>query len=511
MTTHHHNIRADEYSWLRGKSEREVLEYLEAENKYTSSMMKHTEGLQEKLYRELLGRIKETDLSVPQKIDEYFYYTRTRESQQYAIHCRRKGSLEAEEEILLDQNRLADGHEYFRIGVFEVSPNHRLLAYSVDTIGAETYTLHVKNLETGELMKDAIPNTYYSVEWANDNETLFYNVLDDAKRPYKLYRHRIGTDPDEDVLVYHEKDRAFFLSLSKTKSKKYVTMNLSSNTTSEIHFLSADRPTDTFRLVHPRQHEMEYYLEHHGNKFYILTNDHAKNFRLMEAPVKDPSMRNWKEIIPHRETTKLDGIEPFENHLIIYDRADGLKKIRVIDMVRNEDYYVDFPEPVYAIWPEENKDFHTDRLHFNYPSLVTPRSVFDLDMNTRGLELKKQYEVLGGYNPNLYQSERIFARASDGTNIPISLVYKKDTERNGDNPLYLYGYGSYGTSVDASFSSTRLSLLDRGFIYAIAHVRGGGEMGRSWYEQGKLLHKKNTFTDFVACAEHRWTSGRSCH
>jgi len=502
MDTAHKDIRIDNYSWLNKKSEREVLEYLKAENVYTDAKMKHTEAFQERLYKELLGRIKETDFSVPEKIDDYYYYTRTEEGQQYTIHCRKKGSLEAPEEILLNQNLLATGRDYFRIGVFEISPNHQLLAYSVDTTGSETFTLYVKDLKTGDLLSDVILNTYYSVEWASDNQTLFYNVLDDTKRPYKLYRHRLGTDSKEDALVYHEEDESFFLSVSKTKSKEYLTINLGSITTSEIHFLKADSPTGDFKVVHPRKHELEYSIEHHGDRFYILTNDRAKNFRLMQVAVRDPSKKNWREVIPHRDSAKIDALDVFKEHLVVYEREYGLKKIRITNVVTNETHYVEFPEPVYTFWPAGNKDFNVTSVRFSYMSLVTPRSVFDYDMNARTRELKKQFEVLGGYDPALYQSERIFATASDGTKIPISMVYKKGVVKGGQNPLYLYGYGSYGTSIDPSFSSNRLSLLDRGFIYAIAHVRGGGEMGRSWYEAGKLLNKKNTFTDFTSCAEH---------
>jgi oligopeptidase B len=496
------DVRIDNYFWLRDRANPEVMKYLEAENGYTEAMMKQTEEFQERLYKELLGRIKETDFSVPEKIDDYYYYARTEEGKQYPIYCRKKGSLEALEEILLDQNALAAGHNYLGIGVFKVSPNHQLLAFSVDTNGSEAFTLYVKDLNTGKLLGDEIPNTSYSAVWANDNKTIFYSILDEAKRPYKVYRHTLGTNPSEDALVYHEKDQAYEVSLGKTKNKEYLLMNLESETTSEVRYLKADHPTEDFKVVQPRQHEMEYSIEHHGDKFFIVTNDNAKNFKLMEAPVEDPSKKNWKEVIPHRDSVKIDGIDVFKNHLVVYERERGLKKIRIVNMTNNEVHYVDFPEPVYTFWQSGNPDFNTNLLRFNYTSLVTPRSVFDYNMDTKTRELKKQEEVLGGYDPSQYQSERIFAKAEDGTMIPISLVYKKGMARDGNNPLFLYGYGSYGLSSDPNFSSTRLSLLDRGFIYAIAHVRGGGEMGRYWYDDGKLLHKKNTFTDFIACAEH---------
>ena len=498
----HGEKRVDNYFWLRERENPEVIEYLKAENEYTEAMMKHTREFQEKLYSELLSRIKETDLSVPVKIDDYYYYTRTEEGKQYSIHCRKRGSLEAEEEILLDQNVLAAGHEYFRIGAFKISPDHRLLAYSTNTTGSEVYTLYVKDLSTGELLSDKIEDTYYSVEWANDNKTIFYSILDDAKRPYKLYRHALGTDPAEDVLVYHEEDESFFLGVHKTKSKAYLIINLGSTTTSEVHYLEADRPSGDFKIIHPRQHEMEYYVVHHGEKFFIMTNDNAKNFKLMEAPVSSPAKKNWKEIIPHRDSVKIDALEAFRNHLVISERENGLKKLRISNMTDGEVHYIDFPEPVYTFSGGWNPDFSSKLLRFNYASLITPGSVFDYDMDARTRELKKQEEVLGGYDPSLYQSERIFATASDGTKVPVSMVYKKGMVRDGRNPVFLYGYGSYGSSTEPSFSSNRLSLLDRGFIFAIAHIRGGQEMGRYWYDQGKLLHKKNTFTDFIACADH---------
>ncbi|MFQ5709386.1 MAG: S9 family peptidase [bacterium] len=495
-------VRTDNYFWLRQRDNPKVIEYLKAENAYTDAVMAHTKKRQEKLYQEMLARIKETDLSVPVKIDDYYYYSRTEEGKQYPINCRKKGSLDAEEEILLDQNQLAEGHGYFRVGIYDISPNHQLLAFSTDTTGSETYTLYVKNLRTGRLLADEIPNTYYSVEWANDNKTLFYNTLDDAKRPFKLFRHRLGTDFKQDELIHFEEDESYFLSISKTRSKRYLLLNLGSNTTSEVWYLDADDPEGDFKLIHPRQHEMEYEVAHHGDKFFILTNENAKNFKLMETSLKNPAKKFWHEVVPHRDAVKIDGMDVFRNHLILYERENGLKQIRVTNLESGETHRVDFPEPVYTYWRSSNPDFNTNVLRYNYTSLVTPRSVFDYNMDSKTRQLQKQYEVLGGYNPAHYQSERIFAEASDGTKVPISLVYKKGVAKDGKHPLFLYGYGSYGFSIDPTFSSNRLSLLDRGFIYAIAHIRGGEEMGRYWYDQGKLLHKKNTFTDFIACAEH---------
>jgi oligopeptidase B len=502
ITTIHNEEQIDNYFWLRDRDNPEVIQYLEAENKYTEAMMKNTEKLQETLYNEMKGRIKETDVSAPVKIDNYYYYSRTEKDKQYEIHCRKKGSLDANEEILLDENILAEGHGYFSIGVFEVSPNHRLLAYSTDTEGSEKYTIYVKDLTSGEMLKDVIPNTSYSLEWANDDKTFFYSILDDAMRPYKVFRHVLGTDPKDGKMVYHEKDEAFYVNVDKSKSKDYIFVTLGSNTTTEVHYLSADNPTEALKLIHPRQHDMEYYVEHQGDNFFIVTNDNAKNFKLVKAPVSNPSKENWVDVIPHSDSVRIDSVEAFKNYLAVYERENGLKKIHIMNMAKNETHYVDFPEPTYSYWGSDNPNYDTNVLRFGYTSLVTPNSIFDYNMDTKERELKKQYEIPSGYDPSLYQSERIFAKASDGTSIPISLVYKKGIVRKGKNPLLLYGYGSYGISTEPEFSTSRLSLLDRGFIYAIAHVRGGEEMGRYWYEQGKLLNKRNTFTDFIACAEY---------
>ena len=498
----HGETRVDNYHWLRERGSSEVIEYLEAENAYTEAAMAPTKPLQEALYEEMLGRIKETDIDVPVRMDDFYYYSRTEEGKQYRIHCRKKSSLEAAEEIILDQNELAKGKDYFRLGVFEVSPDHRLLAYSSDTDGSETYTLRVKNLETGELLADEISNTYYSVEWANDNRTLFYNILDEAKRPYKLFRHVLGADPAQDDLVLHEADDAFFLGLSKTRSKKYLLAGLKSNTTTEIRYLDAGRPEEAFTVMVPRTQDMEYYAAHHGEQFLIRTNHEAKNFRVITAPVSDPTLENWREMIPHREDVLLERLSVFENHLVVHERENGLERIRISTTDNSDVHHIKFDEPVYSLGGSSNPEFKTQQLRFVYNSLTTPRSVFDYGMSARTRELKKQYEVLGGYDPSQYQSERIFATASDGVKVPISLVYKKGLAKDGGNPLFLYGYGSYGYSIDPNFSSNRLSLLDRGFVYAIAHIRGGEVMGRKWYDDGKLLHKRNTFTDFIACAEH---------
>ena len=500
--TIHGETRADPYGWLRNRGGADVLAYLEAENDYTKRMMSHTENLQQRLFEEMKGRLKETDLTVPTKHDEYYYYTRTVEGQQYRIHCRKHGSLDAVEEIILDQNELAKGHDYFRLGAFEVSPDHKLLAYSTDTAGSETYTLRVKDLTTGELLPDTVENTYYSLEWGNDNATLFYTVLDEAMRPYRIMRHILGTEASADRIIHEEKDERFFVRVTKTRSKKFLLLRLGSQITSEIRVLDAGNPRGVFTTIEPRRQGVEYSVDHHGDDFYIVTNDEALNFRLMRAPIDSPSRGNWMEVIEHRPAVRLMGVDMFAHHMAIYERQDGLRRLRLRSLADGSEHYVSFDDPVYTFYATGNAEFDTDTIRYSYTSLVTPRSVYDYNMNTRIAELKKRQEVLGGFDPAMYTSQRIVATAKDGTKVPISLVYRKGLVRDGRNPCLLYGYGSYGASMDPRFSSNRLSLLDRGFVYAIAHIRGGSDMGRPWYENGKLLKKKNTFTDFIACAEH---------
>jgi oligopeptidase B len=499
----------DNYFWLRDRSNAEVISYLEAENRYTEELMAPTKPLREELYREILGRIQETDLSVSVKRDDYFYYTRTEEGKAYSIQCRKRGSLDSPEEILLDANVLAEGQKYFRLGNFAVSPDHRLLAYSTDLEGDEAYTIQVKNLETGDLLPDRIANTYYTLEWANDNRTFFYTVLDETKRPYRAYRHELGASSD--TLVYQEDDGRFALGLGKTRSRRFVFIELSSPLTSELRYLEAADPLAEFRVLLPRRQGVEYDATHHGEYFYIRTNDGAKNFRLMRTSAANPSIENWHEAIPARADVTIEGVDSFEDHLTIYERERGLEKICIRDGLGAFSHYIDFPEPVYTVSATGNAEYKTNLLRFSYTSLVTPTSVFDYNVRTRERELKKQYEVRGGYDASQYQSERIFAKAPDGVEVPISLVYRRGFELNGMSPLLLYGYGAYGHSIDPRFSSDRLSLLDRGFVFAIAHIRGGAELGEVWHDMGKLLQKKNTFSDFIACAEHlistRYTSG----
>jgi len=484
-----------------------VIPYLEAENRYTEEVMAPTKSLQENLYQEILGRIQETDVSAPVKRDDYFYYTRTEEGKAYSIQCRKHGT-DGLEKILLDANALAEGQKYFRLGNFAVSPDHRLLAYSTDLEGDEAYTIYVKNLESGELLPDRIANTYYTLEWANDNRTFFYTVLDEAKRPYRAFRHELGVSSD--TLVYQEDDGRFTLGLGKTRSRRFLFIELSSPLTSELRYMEAAEPRGEFRVMLPRRQSVEYDASHHGEYFYIRTNDGAKNFRLMQTEVGNPSTETWHEVIPARADVTIEGVDSFEDHLAIYERERGLERICIRDGSGAFSHYIEFPEPVYTVSATGNPEYKTDLLRFNYTSLVTPTSVFDYNVRTRERELKKQYEVRGGYNASQYQSERIFAKAPDGVEVPMSLVYRKGFERTAASPLLLYGYGAYGHSIDPRFSSDRLSLLDRGFVFAIAHIRGGAEMGEEWHDHGRLLEKKNTFTDFIASAEHliamRYTS-----
>ena len=505
----HNDERIDNYFWLRNQEDPEVIAYLEAENDYTKAKMASTEGLQKKLYDEILSRIKETDLSVPYRKGDYSYYSRTEEGKDYPIYCRKQGSLDTQEEIILDQNKLAEGYEYFSIGILSVSPNHNILAYSVDTSGAEQYTLFFLDLTTRKLYAESIPNTYYSSAWGNDNQTFFYTKIDDTNRPYQLWRHSLGSDA-ADVLVYQEDEESFFLSVGKTRSQAYIVLDLDSQITSEVHYLDADNPTEEFQIIAPREAGVEYGIEHHSDRFYITTNEEAINFKLMEAPVTTPGKENWQVVIPHREDIMLSGVSAFADHLIIFERKAGLPTVRVQQFSTGEEHELSFPEPTYSVRESTNPEFNTSTWRFSYSSLVTPSSVFDYNLVTRERELKKEQEVLGGYDRSQYISKRLLATAKDGTQVPISMVYKQGVEPDGKNPLFLTGYGSYGVSYPASFSSIRLSLLDRGIIYAIAHIRGGQEMGRKWYEDGKFLHKKNTFTDFITCGEYlieeNWTA-----
>jgi len=498
----HGNTRIDNYYWLNERENPEVISYLEQENAYTDTMLSHTKAFQEKLYNEMVGRIKQTDESVPYKLNGYYYYTRFEEGKEYPIYCRKAGSMAAAEEVLLNVNEMAEGYEYFEADGLEVSPDNKILAYGVDTVSRRQYTIYFKNLETGEIIKNSIPNTTGGGAWGGDNKTFFYSVKDESLRPYKILKHRLGTPASDDKEVYTENDDTFTAYVYNSKSRKYIFIFSNSTLSTECRYLDATDSDGTFKIVQPRERDLEYSVEHFGDQFYIRTNYNAKNFRLMKTSVASSTKENWTEVIPNREDVFFEDFEIFQNYLVAEERSDGLIKLRVIDWKTSQDHYLDFGEPAYVAYLAYNPEFETDSLRYGYMSLTTPNSTFDYNMTTHEKVLKKQTEVLGGFDKNNYQSERFFVTARDGAQVPVSLVYRKGMERNGKSPLYLYGYGSYGSSMDAYFSASRLSLLDRGFIYAIAHIRGGQEMGRDWYENGKLLKKKNTFTDFIDCAEY---------
>ena len=493
----------DNYYWLKERENPEVIEYLKAENDYTKTVMAHTEGLEQALFEEIKGRVKQTDMSVPYRLDDYFYYTRYEDGKEYPVYCRKKGSLESAEELMIDGNALAEGHEYFSIGSYVVSAGQDILAYAVDTVGRRIYSIYFKNLTTWELLSDVIPHTTGNMDWANDNATVFYSKQDaDTLRSYQIYRHVLGTDPAHDPLVYEEPDETFSVQVFKTKSKQYLMIASFQTLSSEYRYVDAQNPTRLFTVFAPREREHEYQVDHYQDKFYIRTNDQAKNFRLMTTPTTATGRGHWQEMIPHRQDVLLEDFEIFQDHLVLEERKQGLVHIRMIPWGGGKEHELDFGEPAYLTYLSDNYEFNTPILRFAYTSMTTPNSIYDYDMVTREKTLLKQEEVLGGFDRTNYQTERLHARADDETEIPISLVYRKGITKDGQNPLLLYGYGSYGLSMDASFSSPRVSLLDRGFVFAIAHIRGGEELGRSWYENGKLLNKNNTFTDFIACAEY---------
>jgi oligopeptidase B len=497
----HGDTRVDDYHWLRERGNPEVLAYLEAENQHATTVMRHTEDLQERLFEEMRSRIRETDLSVPERMDQYVYYTRTHVGGQYPVFCRRRDSAGAVEEILLDQNPLAVGHAYFRVGMMQVSPDHRLLAYTVDTSGAEDFSVFSKDLATGELLPYRLCHSSHRVAWANDSRTIFYAVLNAARRPWQLYRHRVGTDPESDALVHCEPDASFYLDISRTRSGGYLLLDVSSHSTSEVWFTSADRPEEPFRVIQRRECGIEYSVTHHKDRFFIITNLSAPNFRLVEAPVEHPSREHWSPVLPYRPTAKLDATDAFRRHLVLYERESGLARIRVLDLRTGSEHLIPFPEPVYAVRPHDNPEFDTTVFRFTYTSLVTPSSVVDYDLTEHTWTVRKETEVRG-YDRSCYRSERLYARGPDNVSIPISLVYRAPLTLDGSRPLLLNAYGAYGLSYDPAFSGNTLSLLDRGFVVAIAHVRGGEEMGREWYEGGRRLNKRSSFSDFIAAAEH---------
>ncbi len=498
----HGDIRYDNYYWLKERDNPKVIDYLNAENAYTESVMASTQPLQEKLFDEFKNRIKQTDISVPYKKGDYLYYSRVEEGHEYPLYCRKKDSPGAAEEIMLDLNVMAEGKGFLSVGEYAVSHDQKLLAFTEDTVGRRIYTIRFKNLETGELLNDMIPSVTSNVAWANDNKTLYYTKQDlSTLRWYQIYKHILGTNPDDDQLVYEEKDDTFSCFVFKTKSGKYIMISSEQTLSSEYRFLDADNPQGEFKVIEPRARDHEYAVDHYGKNFYIITNDHAKNFRLMKTPVDNPGRKYWQEVIPHRPDVLIQDIEIFKNYLVVSERKKGLIQLRVRPWNGKDEYYLDFGEPAYFVSPSDNHNFDTPELRYVYTSMTTPKTVYDYNMSTRKKTLLKQEEVLGGFLSSNYQTERLYATADDGTEIPVSIVYAKGMKKDGGNPLLLYGYGSYGYSMDAYFNPYRISLLDRGFIFAIAHVRGGQELGRQWYEDGKLLKKKNTFTDFNACAD----------
>jgi oligopeptidase B len=511
--TIHGDTRVDNYYWMKLTDEQknaaerdeqttEVIDYLEAENGYFDQMTSHQEELRETIFQEIRGRIKETDESVPYKIRDYYYITRFEEGKEYPIYSRKKGSLDAEEEIMMNVNEMAEGYDYFALGGSNVSMDDRYVAFGVDTVSRRQYTLYVKDLETGELLPDVIPNTTGGSTWSNDGQYLFYTVKDPVSlRSYRIYRHKIGSPTQEDVLIYEEEDETFSSTVYKTKSDKYLVLVSYQTLSTEFHILDADNPTGEFKIFQPRERGLEYSIAHYGDKFYIRTNLDAQNFQLMSTPVTATTKDNWETVIGNREDVLLEGMDIFRDYLVISEREAGLTKIRVKPW-EGEEHYIEFNDPAYVAYTSVNPEFDTEVLRYGYQSMTTPNSTFDYNMRTKKQELLKQTEVLGDFDPNDYTSERIMATARDGVEVPVSIVYKKGTPKDGSAPLLLYGYGSYGASMDPSFSVSRLSLLDRGFIYAMAHIRGGEEMGRHWYEDGKMMNKINTFTDFIDCGKY---------
>ena len=493
---------------MRFREDPETIRYLKTESDYLEEMMQHTTSLQEKLYQEMKARIQETDISAPEKNGDYLYYTRTEAGKQYPVYCRKPDSPAGSEQVLLDQNALAEGKSFCRLGSFSISPDGNKLAYSIDQDGSEKCQLYVKDLVTGELFPETISNTYgdvYSnsgVEWASDNQTFFYLTLDASLRPFRLHRHSLGMNIEQDALVCEEDDETFVLMVLKTRDNAFIMTYHLSTSTHEMRFLPADQPTGTLQILQSRVRGLEYYAAHYGNSFFILTNENAQNFKLMRTLVSQPGKEHWIEVIPHRADILIENVEAFADHLILIERKDGLPQIRISAPDGHRDvFYVKFPEPSYTISIHKNPEFHNRQFRFSYTSLVTPASVIDYGMDDHQWIVRKEQVIPSGYDRANFISERIHATAQDGTRVPVSLVYRRDLAQDGSNPCLLYSYGSYGASSEPAFNSNRLSLLERGFVFALAHIRGGSEMGRAWYDNGKLLKKRNTFTDFITCAE----------
>jgi oligopeptidase B len=490
----------DNYFWLRDKSNPAVIEYLKSENAYTDALTKDLKPFEEALYTEMLGRIKQTDLSVPSRNDGYFYYSRTEEGKQYPIQCRRKGSMEAPEEVLLDGNQLATGHTYFGLGAFAVSDDTHPLAYTTDVTGYRQYTLHVKDLRTGQTLPDTAERVT-SLEWASDNKTLFLTTEDAVtKRSDHLWRHTLGASGNDPI--YQEKDELYTIYATRTRDRKFIFLDIQSTDTTEVRYLASDHPGADFHVFLPREKKHKYDVDHREGLFYIRSNKDAKNYQILTAPVSDPSPKNWKVFVPHQADVLMQGVNLFKNYAVVLEKSKALNGIRMLDFRTGQWHSMSFPEPVYSAFPAGNPEYDTHVFRYSYTSLITPASVFDYDMETHKATLLKQQEVLGGYDPTQYVSERQWAVVRDGTKVPLSIVYKKGFRRDGTAPLFLYGYGSYGAGMPATFSSQRLSLLDRGMVYVIAHIRGGDEMGEAWHDDGMLMKKKNTFYDFVDSAEY---------
>jgi oligopeptidase B len=498
-----HYIR-DPYQWMKDKSrtDSEVISYIEEENVYAGKMMEHTQSLQRKIYKEMIARLQENDITLPVKRDIYYYYFRDEEGKEYSIYCRKKDSLDSPEEIVLDENELAGDNPYFSIDTIAMSPNHQYVAYSVDRTGAEVYTLYIKDLRTGNLLPDSI-YAVSSIEWANDNRNIYYTT-DNLELNYtdKLYRHTLGDDQSSDALILEEKDARYYVWIYKTKSKKYLIAGSSSKTTDEVYYSDADDAYCPFKLIREKTPDVRYSISHKRDYFYIQTNDHAPNYRIVQAPVSDPSYANWKDYLPENAKRYISSFELFQDYLIVHEIKNGQLRMHVYNDLTGKDYYIDFDDPTYSYSTHGNVNFDSNLLRYSYDSFTTPEIVYEYNLDTKQQVIRKQRQIPSGYKPEEYKSERIYALADDGTSIPISLVYKKSRfKQDGTNPLLMEGYGAYGDNNLPYFSSSRLTLLDRGFVYAVAHIRGGGENGDSWYEQGKMLNKKTTFTDFIACAE----------
>ncbi|HKK10610.1 MAG TPA: prolyl oligopeptidase family serine peptidase, partial [Bacteroidales bacterium] len=493
--TIHGDTRIDNYYWLNERENPEVINYLEAENAYTKAQLKDTEELQEKLFQEITSRIKPNDESVPYFLNGYWYQRRFNEGDEHPVFVRKKEKDSDKEEVLLDGNKMAEGLAYFDLGSFAVSENNKLLAYSTDTVSRRQYTIYIKDLRTGKILEDRIPNTTGTVVWGGDNKTLFYTVKDETLRPYRIYRHVTGQPSDKDELVFEESDATFECDVRKSKSRKYIFIDSESTVSNETRFADARHPEREFKVLQPRERGLEYAVSHHHNHFYILTNKDALNFRVMKTPVEQTTKENWQEVIPHRKDVLVENLMLFEDFMVLEERVKGLSEIRIRKLDGASDFHIPFKEEVYTAYAGYNPDFYTNKLRFRYTSLTTPPKTLEYDLESDQQKVLKETEVLGAYDAGDYKAERFFATAKDGTKVPVSMVYKK-SELDKPMPLLLYAYGSYGYSMDPYFSYSRISLLNRGFAFAIAHIRGGQEMGRQWYEDGKMLNKKNTFTDF---------------